>query len=107
MSIQTDSFGVDDSKNADDCIVYNLYKLVAPQDMVSEMKEDYAHGGIGYGHFKQRLFEALCMKYGEARETYNTISNKEIDIKLAEGAAKVKPIALAKKEIIQKHLGLC
>jgi len=107
MSIQTDSFGIEDSKNADDCIVYNLYKLVASQDMVSEMKEDYVNGGVGYGHFKQRLFEALCIKYGEAREAYSSITNEEIDVKLSEGADKVRPIALAKKEQIQRYLGLC
>jgi len=106
MSIQTDSFGIGDSKTPDECIVYNLYRLISSKDNVSQMREDYINGGVGYGNFKQRLFEALTDKYGEAREKYISITNEEVDVKLKEGVDKVRPIALAKREQIQKYLGL-
>lgn len=108
MSIQTDSTGVDDPKDPDQCIVYKLYELVAPSDDVSQMREDYIKGGIGYGHFKQQLFEELLNKYGSIRENYfKVIDDKEfIDNKLSEGAIKVRPLAQSKLGEVHKYLGL-
>jgi tryptophanyl-tRNA synthetase len=108
MSIQTDSMGVDDSKDPDQCIVYKLYELVGSTDGVSQMREDYINGGVGYGHFKQRLFEQLLTKYGSVRENYSKIigDREYIDNKLSEGADKVRPIARQKSEEVKKYLGL-
>ena len=36
-----------------------LYKLFATPDEVRRMEEEYRAGGMGYGNFKQRLFEAI------------------------------------------------
>ncbi len=99
MSIQTDLSTVEDIKNPDECIVYNIYKLVASEDNVSEMREAYEKGGMGYGHAKQKLYECLVEKYGSSRDTYfKLINDKEfIDNKLREGADKVRPIAQQKQ----------
>lgn len=106
MSIQTDSTGVDESKDPDTCIVYNLYKTISSEENIHQMREDYIKGGVGYGHFKQSLFEALVEKYGDVRDKYHLISNKDVDEKLKQGVDKVRPIITQKKKLIKEYLGL-
>src|SRR5262249_38154064 len=66
--IVTDSTPVEAPKNPDTCPLFNLYRLFASPDDLSEVERRYREGGIGYGEVKSRLAEAMIAKFGPARE---------------------------------------
>ncbi|MEN8817202.1 MAG: tryptophan--tRNA ligase [Nonlabens sp.] len=95
MSIETDSTPLEEPKNTETCNVFALYKLIASDQKVQEMRNNYAAGNYGYGHAKQALFEALCERFKEARERYDYLMDNrhELDMALEEGAFKARHIA--------------
>ena len=95
MKIKTDSTPLEDPKDPDNCNLFNLYKLVATEEQISKMKENYLAGNYGYGHAKQAFYELLIDKYAKERELYNLYINNipEIDKALAIGAKKAHKIA--------------
>jgi tryptophanyl-tRNA synthetase len=95
MSIETDSTPLEDPKNPETCNVFALYKLIAPEQKIQEMRNNYAAGNYGYGHAKQALFEALSDRFKEARERYEHLmeNRHELDMALEEGAFKARHIA--------------
>lgn len=107
MGIQTDSTPLEDPKNPDTDNVFNLYKLIASEDKVSEMRQNYEAGGYGYGHAKQALYEAIVEKFRAEREQYNFyMENPEkIEEALAIGAEKARETANQVLGRVRKTLG--
>lgn len=95
MSIETDSTPLEEPKNPDTCNVFALYKLIASDDQIASLRENYLAGNYGYGHAKQALFEALCQRFESERSKYtHYMENKhEIDAALEQGAAKAAMVA--------------
>ena len=95
MKIQTDSTPLEESKDWSTCNLFAIYKLVANDAQIIEMKANYENGGYGYGHAKQALFDLLIDKYAEVRDRYNYYMNNlgEIDKALEIGASKAKIVA--------------
>ncbi|WP_262708125.1 tryptophan--tRNA ligase [Aquirufa nivalisilvae] len=95
--IVTDTTPLEDPKNPDEDITFKLYQLVASPEQIATMKANYLQGGYGYGHAKQALYEAVLVYFKEAREKfdYYMANPNEIEAKLEEGEARVKPIAEA------------
>ena len=65
MKIQTDSTPLEEPKNPDTCNLFALYKLVANDAQIAEMRANYTGGNYGYGHAKQAFFELLITKYAK------------------------------------------
>lgn len=107
MSIQTDSKGLEDSKNPDECNVYNIYKLICSPDENQEMREQYIKGGYGYGHAKKALLELILTKYEKERNAYNEyMSNPEkIEEILRYGASKASNVSNAILKRVREKLG--
>jgi tryptophanyl-tRNA synthetase len=105
--IETDSTPVEDPKDPDKCIVYNLFELVGSEEATAELREDYLKGGMGYGDAKKRLFETICEKFGDAREKYNYFmtNQSEIDEKLAQGAEKAGVVAYEVLDRVRSRIG--
>ncbi len=101
MKIQTDSTPLEEPKNPDTCNLFALYKLVANEEQIAEMKANYLGGNYGYGHAKQAFFELLITKYSKERELYDHYMNNvsEIDKALAIGTEKAKKVA---QEVLSK-----
>jgi len=101
MSIKTDSTPMEDSKNPDTDNVFALYKLIASEAAVSEMRIKYEGGNYGYGHAKQELYELILDKFAIVRERYHHyMENKhEIDSALEIGAEKARKVA---QEVLQR-----
>jgi tryptophanyl-tRNA synthetase len=95
MAIATDSTPLEEPKYWKTCNCFALYKLVANDAQIAEMKANYEKGGYGYGHAKQALFELLIDKFSAERERYNYYMDNlnEIDKALAIGAEKAKVVA--------------
>jgi tryptophanyl-tRNA synthetase len=101
MSIKTDSLGLEEPKNPDTDNVFGLYKLLASDTQIAEMRANYEGGNYGYGHAKQALFELIIEKFATVRERYNHfMENKhEIDDALEVGAEKATKVA---NEVLQR-----
>jgi tryptophanyl-tRNA synthetase len=95
MSIKTDSTPLEDPKNPDTDNVFALYKLIASDAQIAEMRANYEGGNYGYGHAKQALYELIIDQFATIRERYNHyMENKhEIDEALAIGAEKARVVA--------------
>ncbi|MEM7654749.1 MAG: tryptophan--tRNA ligase [Bacteroidota bacterium] len=107
MSIVTDSTPLEEPKNPDTCNVFQLYQLLASEEEVAEMRQNYLAGGYGYGHAKKALLELLKTKFSVERErfAYYMEHRGEIDEKLAEGAAKAKEVAHQVLKRLRARLG--
>ena len=95
MSIETDSTPMEEPKNPDMCNVFALYKIMANEAQIVEMRANYEGGNYGYGHAKQALYELVVEKFATERETFNHyIENPElIEEQLKIGADKARTIA--------------
>lgn len=95
MGILTDSTPLEEPKNPDTCNAFALYKLLANEEQVAEMRANYLAGNYGYGHAKQALFELILEKFATEREKYNYYMNNlsELDKALQEGAQKASKVA--------------
>jgi len=95
MKIKTDSTPLEDPKNPDTCNLFALYKLLASEKEIAEMRTKYEAGNYGYGHAKQAFYELLIDKFSEERARYNYFMEnlEEIDKALAIGAEKARNVA--------------
>ena len=101
MAIATDSTPLEEPKNPDTCNVFALYKLVASEEQIAEMRKNYEEGGFGYGHAKQALYEVLLEQFEEPRKKYDYYMNnlEELDKALEVGAEKARNVA---NEVIKR-----
>lgn len=108
MSIITDATPLEAPKNPDSCNVFALYKLLAEEKQVSEMRANYIKGGYGYGHAKTALYELILDKFKSQRDLYNYYMNNrnELDAKLQVGADKARIVAKATLKRLREKLGL-
>ena len=107
MSIVTDSLALEEPKGPDTCNVFGLYKLVAEESQVAEMRKSYLAGGYGYGHAKKALLEALIDNYKAPREEFNRWMDDKgaLDEQLASGAEKARAVGSATLGRVRKALG--
>lgn len=105
--IVTDATALEDPKDAENSIVYKLYKLIASAEQSAEMKSKLEAGGYGWGHAKKELLDALFTNFAKERELFNYYMNntKELDEKLAVGALKAKVTAKATLKRVREKLG--
>ena len=68
MKIVTDSKELEDAKDPETCNVFALYKLFADEDKQAELAAQYRAGGMGYGHAKTAVYEAMELYFEPMRE---------------------------------------
>ncbi len=101
--IPTGSQTVEESKNPDECNVYNLTKLFITDDEDKELRSKYEAGGLSYKYAKEYLFEKMMAFLTPIQDKYNQISDKEVIDLLAENAKYVNKIAEKKiQDVYQK-----
>ncbi|MDY0089384.1 MAG: tryptophan--tRNA ligase [Flavobacteriaceae bacterium] len=107
MGIETDSTPLEEPKNPDSCKVFALYRLLASEDMIEQMRKNYLGGNYGYGHAKQALFELITEKFKLEREKYNHYINnpEEVEEILLKGSEKASKVANKVLERVRKKLG--
>lgn len=107
MAIQTDSTPLEEPKKPDTCNVFSIYKLLATQEEVEQMKANYLAGGYGYGHAKTALFQLILEKFAEPREKFNYYINNltEVEQILKEGAIKASKIAENTLKRVREKIG--
>ena len=94
MKIQTDSTPLEEPKNPDTCNLFALYKIIASEEQIAEMRKNYLAGGYGYGHAKQAFYELLLEVFKTERERYNYFMEnpEEVEKVLAKGAEKASEV---------------
>ena len=107
QSIQTDSTELEKPKNWKTCNLFKIYKLLADEEQIKIMKENYEKGGYGYGHGKKELSELILSKYKTEREkfTYYIANPDEVEKILSKGAVKAKITADDVLQRVRKKLG--
>ena len=107
MGIQTNSTPIDEPKDYESCNVFKLYSLIADQNSINSLKENYIGGGFGYGHAKTELFNYILTKFSKERDSFNYyMSNKqELDKVLKTGAVKANKVAQEVLNRVREKLG--
>lgn len=107
MGIVTDSTPLEQPKDPDTDNVFALYKILASEEKIAEMRQNYLNGNYGYGHAKEALFEVVLEKFGAAREKFEYYMNNlgEVDEALALGAEKAKKVADEVLERVRAKVG--
>ena len=97
FSIKTDSRPMEEPKDPEDILVYEIYKSIATPEQLQEMGDGLRQGKLGYGHIKNMLLEAVINEIKDARDQYNYYMThfEEVEAMLEEGAAKARPVAQA------------
>jgi tryptophanyl-tRNA synthetase len=108
MSIVTDSIPVEAPKDPTNSAIVSLYKLFATHDELAAMENDFRSGGIGYGEFKKRLFEAIWYKFAPMRERRTELEANPgyVDHVLADGASKARAVAENTMRKVRMAVGL-
>jgi tryptophanyl-tRNA synthetase len=101
MSILSDSKELEEPKDPETCHIFAIYRLLASEEQIAQMRAKYVAGNYGYGHAKQELFELILEKYAVQRAKYDYLmANKhEIDAALKVGAEKAHVVA---NEVIKR-----
>ena len=107
MGIATDSTLLEEPKDPESCTVFSLYRMVAEETAVKQMRLQYESGGFGYGHAKQALLEILLNKFAQARTHFDKLMAKpqQMDKILQQGAIKAQSVANQTLSRVRKSLG--
>jgi tryptophanyl-tRNA synthetase len=108
MKIVTDSTPQEAPKDPDTSTVVDLYRLFATPEQVQRMKDEFRAGGLGYGHFKQQLFEAIWEHFAAMRTRREEILSRPgyVDEVLEEGARRARAVADVTLERVWRAVGL-
>ena len=107
QSIKTSSTPIEAPKDWKNCNLFNIYKLIASENQVEKMKNNYKKGGYGFGHAKKELIELIINNYSEQRKKFNYyISNpNEVEKILKDGSTKAQITADKVLKRVRKKLG--
>lgn len=107
MKIVTNSQGIDEPKDPDQCNVFALYKLFATESEQTKLSNRYREAGMGWGEAKEELFMVMDRELSPFREKYDELitQKKEIDSILKQGAEKARSIATAKIKTLRQAMG--
>lgn len=108
MGIKTDSTPVEDPKPTEGSIILQLYKLLASPEDYATMVSDFERGGLGYGEFKKRLWEAYQAYFAPIWERKRTLEQDPEYVRsvLREGAERARHTADAVLRRVRKAVGL-
>jgi tryptophanyl-tRNA synthetase len=97
MRITTDSRPMDEPKNPDGDVLFDLYKLVATEAQTADMAALYRRGGFGYGEVKKALADAAEAFFADARARRAQWAARPDDVRdvLKAGAARARAKAAA------------
>ena len=108
MRIPTDSRPMEDAKQPEEDVLYQLYSLVASESDREQMAAMYRRGNFGYGEVKKALASAAEDFFAEAREHRQQWAARPDDVRdvLAQGAVRARTKAAAVLQRAQEACGL-
>jgi tryptophanyl-tRNA synthetase len=109
MGIVTDSKGVEEPKDPDGSVIYQLYKLIAKPEEAAGMEQGFRKGGMGYGDAKKSLLAKLEETFGGVmREKRKRLDEKpeEVEEVLVASARKARRVAAQTMEQVYEAIGI-
>jgi tryptophanyl-tRNA synthetase len=108
MSIVTDSTPLEAPKDPSGSTVVALYRLFASKDDVARMEDEHRAGGIGYGDFKKRLFEAMWEFFAPMRARRDELLARPgyVDDVLRDGAKRAREVGGRTMARVRQAVGL-
>ncbi|HKP74768.1 MAG TPA: tryptophan--tRNA ligase [Longimicrobiaceae bacterium] len=108
MQIVTDSTPLEAPKDPAGSNVIALYRLFATKEQVATMEDEHRAGGVGYGTFKQRLFEAMWEYFAPMRARRDELLARpgDVDDVLADGARRAREVGERTMARVRKAVGL-
>ncbi len=93
--IKSDSTPLEEPKNPDTDITFQLYSLVASDADVAAMRHHYEGGNYGYGTAKKVLYELLIERFTAEREQFNYYMDNDdaLEAELRAGEEKARAVA--------------
>lgn len=106
--IITDATPLEEPKDAEGSVVYQLYKLIATEAEAAEMKQKLEAGGYGWGHAKKDLLQGILTRFKIERERYQHFMDhpEEVETHLKAGADKARVVARQTLERVREKLGM-
>jgi len=108
MGIKTDSTPVESPKPLEGSAILALHRLVASPAQQAEMEAGFRAGGVGYGDFKKRLFEAVWEFFAPLRRRREELLAEPnyVDEVLANGAERARVVADSVMKRVREAVGL-
>lgn len=106
--IKSDSTPLEEPKNPDTDITFQLYALIATDEQIARMRRQYEAGGYGYGHAKKELYELLIERFAPERERFAELmadGNDELERELRAGEEKARAVARQTISRVRSVLG--
>jgi len=108
MGIKTDSKSLEEPKDAESCLVYQIYRLVAKKNEIQDMKSKLEAGNYGYGEAKKTLLSNILDSYGPMRKEFKRWMDSpgEIESELKKGASKAQEKAAKVMKKVKSAIGI-
>ena len=108
MRIVTDTTPLEEPKDPDKCNVFALYKLLASEAEVAQMRQNYLNGGYGYGNAKKELLAKILEYFADIRTKYFELKKDPgyVESVLREGAIKANELAESTMNEVFKAVGI-
>lgn len=105
--IKSDSTPLEEPKNPDTDITFQLYALLASEQETAEMRRNYEGGNYGYGTAKKALYELLVERFVTERErfTYYMENHDALEAELRAGEEKARAIASRTIQRVRDTMG--
>ncbi len=107
MGITTDSKGMNDPKDPDTCVIFQLHKLFLSSAEAKALADEY-RAGLPYGEAKKRLLQTYLDVFAPMRARREELVAKPDYVRevMTEGAAKASAIAEKTMERVRLAVGL-
>lgn len=105
--IKSDSTPLEDPKNPDADITFQLYSLLASVGEVARMRQNYEGGNYGYGTAKKVLYELLVERFVAERERFNYYmeNDEALEAELRAGEEKARAVASQTLHRVRSMMG--
>lgn len=107
--IKTDSKTLDEPKNPDECLVFQIFKAFASPQAIAYMRESLEKGkSYGYGHAKKDFFMEHQKVFGEKQKLFEYYYSNPQEVKalLSEGYERAQNYAQTMTQSARDALGL-
>lgn len=105
--VKSDSTPLEEPKDPDTDITFQLYALLASDAQVADMRALYEGGNYGYGTAKKALYELILERFADEREryTYFITNNDALETELQTGEKKARAVAGQTIARVREKLG--
>lgn len=107
MSIVTDSKDMNDPKDPDTCVIYQIHKHLLAEEQQKALADEYKNG-LPYGEAKKRLLEDYLRIFGEMKQKRDAFAKNRSMVRevVNSGAKSASAVAEATLSRVKSAVGL-